>query len=239
MKIIGHRGAAELALENTIESLQAAKLAGVDGIEFDVRLTSDGHFVLSHDGDLSRTSSSELVIKDSTLEQLKAVPLNNGQSLPTLEEALTELGSTPAVIEAKGSNWAQPLADFLDKWPPIDAKVIAFNHAELAKFSQLSPAVPTYAIEQTKPIEAIQIARQNNFSGVDLNFWLLNPFTYLLARSKRLEIIVYTVNHRYIALFLNLFFPGIAITTDAPHTMQFLRPRKRRSRQPVESKSHS
>jgi glycerophosphoryl diester phosphodiesterase len=34
---IGHRGAAALAPENTIESVRAAVEAGVDGIEFDVR----------------------------------------------------------------------------------------------------------------------------------------------------------------------------------------------------------
>ena len=230
MKIIGHRGAADLALENTIESMHAAKAAGVDAIEFDIRLTADGHFVLSHDADLARTSRASIVIKDASLAELKKIELNNGETIPTLQEALEAIGDVPAVIEAKGSNWAQPLAEFLDTWPPIDAKVIAFNHAELAKFTKLSPAIPTFAIEQTKPFEVIQIAKQNGFTGVDLNFWLLNPLTYLLARRKHLSIIVYTVNHRFIALFLNLFFPGIAITTDKPQTMQFLRPRRRRLR---------
>ena len=34
---IGHRGAAALAPENTIESVRAAVAVGVDGVEFDVR----------------------------------------------------------------------------------------------------------------------------------------------------------------------------------------------------------
>lgn len=234
MKIIGHRGAAGLALENTLEAIYAAKAAGVDAVEFDIRLTKDGRLVLCHDANLSRISSSELAVKDSTLKQLRSVLLNNNEIIPTLEEALAVLGETPAVIEAKGGDWAEPLAKFLDKRPPIDVRVISFNHNELAKFAKLSPAVPVYAVEQTKPFDVIQMARQNHFTGVDMNFWILNPVSYWLARRKGLEIIVYTVNHRWIALFLNLLFPRISLTTDVPHTMQFLRPRRTRFKPAVE-----
>ncbi len=228
MKIIGHRGAAGLALENTIESILAAKQAGVDAIEFDIRLTSDNQFVLSHDQSLSRVSDQHHVVKDTAIEHISEVLLLNGERLPTLTEALNAAGDTPVVIETKGSNWAHHLAKFLENFKPIDATVISFNHRELGVFAQLSPAIPTYAIERTKPFDAIQFAKQNGFTGVDMNFWLLNPLTYLMARRKNLEIIVYTVNIRWIAWMLNALFPRIAITTNHPHTMQFLRsPNKR------------
>lgn len=223
MKIIGHRGAAGLALENTIASIKAAKRAGVDAIEFDVRLTSDQQFVLCHDQTLSRISQHHHIVKEVAIEHIADVLLHNGERLPTLAEALKACGKTPAVIEAKGSDWAEKLAEFLDNYEPIDATVISFNHRELGKFAKLSPAVPTYAIEHTKPFDAIQFAKQNHFTGVDMNFWLLNPFTYWMARRKNLDIIVYTVNFRWIAWFLNLLFPKIAITTNHPHAMQFLR----------------
>lgn len=46
---IGHRGAAALAPENTLESIEAALAAGVDLVELDVSLRPDGMPVLAHD----------------------------------------------------------------------------------------------------------------------------------------------------------------------------------------------
>lgn len=229
MKIIGHRGAAGLALENTIESILAAKKAGVDGIEFDIRLTSDGIFVLMHDHSVERVSEHNHVIHEIVEDHIYDITLHNGEKLPTLTEALQAAGTTPVIIEAKGTGWAQPLADFLDSHEsPLDATVISYHHQDLGEFAKLSPAIPTYAIEHFRVFEAIQFAKQNGFTGVDMNFWILNPLTYFLARRKKLQIIVYTVNSPWIAGFLKLLFPRIAITTDNPHLMQFIRPRSKR-----------
>ena len=48
MLTIGHRGAASIAKENTLEAFQVALSNGIDMIETDLRLTADGIFVLSH-----------------------------------------------------------------------------------------------------------------------------------------------------------------------------------------------
>ena len=57
MKIIGHRGAAGLELENTLPSIRMAIELGVDGVEFDVRITADRQLVLCHDDNTSRMSN--------------------------------------------------------------------------------------------------------------------------------------------------------------------------------------
>lgn len=49
--VIGHRGAAREAPENTIASFARAAELGADGVETDICVTSDGHFVLWHDAD--------------------------------------------------------------------------------------------------------------------------------------------------------------------------------------------
>jgi glycerophosphoryl diester phosphodiesterase len=46
--LIGHRGAAALARENTLEAIEAAARAGVDGVELDVLRAGDGGLVLAH-----------------------------------------------------------------------------------------------------------------------------------------------------------------------------------------------
>jgi glycerophosphoryl diester phosphodiesterase len=231
MKIIGHRGAAWLALENTLESIKAARRAGVDAIEFDLRVTADNEFVLSHDPTTRRVSQDILVIRDHTLKQLRNTRLHNGELLVTLENALTEVGNFPIIMDVKGSGWAAPLARKLKKMPHVHASimgVIALNHEELATFHELLPDIPLYAVQRFNPIDtlhAIHLARNYGFTGVDLNFWLLNPLSYWLANRYKLAVIVYSVNLLWIAKFLRLLFPTITITTDRPDRLQVLRDR--------------
>ena len=49
--VIGHRGAAREAPENTIESYARAVELGANAVEADICRTSDGHFVVWHDAD--------------------------------------------------------------------------------------------------------------------------------------------------------------------------------------------
>lgn len=223
MRVVGHRGAAGLALENTLDAIRAGVAAGVDGIEFDVRLTSDGMFVLCHDPTLKRVSNHDHAIEKTTFRELQDLPLHNGMPVPSLEEALKVLGKTPVIIEVKGGDWAEPLAEFLQTHPVADLRIISFNHAELAAFHQLMPEVRVYANERTNAIDAIQFARAQDFAGVDLNFWLVNPLTYWMASRAKLEVIVYTVDKPWIVRFLYRLFPSITITTNYPHLMQFVR----------------
>src|SRR5207245_7977846 len=55
--VIGHRGAAARAPENTLAGLRCAKELGCAWVEFDVRLTGDGALVLCHDSRLDRTTT--------------------------------------------------------------------------------------------------------------------------------------------------------------------------------------
>jgi len=81
--IIGHRGAAGLAPENTLAAFARACELGVDGIELDVLVSADGELVVHHDfrlkPEIARTadgnwisSASPPAVKDLTVAQLKA-----------------------------------------------------------------------------------------------------------------------------------------------------------------------
>ena len=80
--IIGHRGAAGLAPENTLAAFARACELGVDGIELDVLVSADGELVVHHDfrlkPEIARTadgnwisSASPPAVKDLTVAQLK------------------------------------------------------------------------------------------------------------------------------------------------------------------------
>jgi len=218
MKIIGHRGAAGLALENSLESIYKAKELKLAGFEIDIRLTADKKFILSHDESLARVSDQSYVIKKTPLKTIRNVKLLNNESVPTLREALKAAGSMTIYLEPKGKDWATHLALQINAMKTKhNIKVISFNHRELMIFHHLSPNIPIYLVERLHAFEVIRNAKRSNINGVDLNFWILNPISYWYAKHYKLEIIVYTVNSAFIARFLKILYPEISITTDIPH----------------------
>lgn len=220
MKIIGHRGAAGLALENTRSSIVAGINARVDAIEIDVRLTADDVFVLCHDTSLRRVGGNKKRISEQTLQEITSQQLHNGETPLSLADALYITRHTTLIIEAKGNTWATQLAKVIDSHKQQRIIVIALDTRELARFVKLSPDTETYLVQRFNPVDVLQAlhdARLCGFTGVDMNFWLLNPLTYWLASRYGLAVIVYTVNWAWIAAFLRRMFPGVVITTDNPH----------------------
>ena len=71
MKVIGHRGAAGLAPENTFAGFDLALELGVDGIETDVQKTKDGKLVLFHDNLLDRTTNGAGVLQETSWQALQ------------------------------------------------------------------------------------------------------------------------------------------------------------------------
>lgn len=220
MKIIGHRGAASISAENTIASILAAKKAGVDAIEFDVRLTKDKHFVLIHDSDLERTHGISEKVSNLTLAEVSKIVSLSGHKIPSLADALKACGDTPVVIEAKGSNWAEELFKVIGKHPKKNNySVISFHHHELYEFAKMGSGIPVFVLEHRNSFDAINAARVYNFDGIDINFWTLNPLSYYLAKRHNLKVLVFTVDSPFIARILRLLYPDVDITTNVPQKM--------------------
>lgn len=94
-RVIGHRGAAGSAPENTLVSIRKAGELGAAWIEFDVKLTRDGHAILMHDERLDRTTDGRGLVAATTLAEIKRLdaggwfgPIFRGEPVPTFEEAL-------------------------------------------------------------------------------------------------------------------------------------------------------
>ncbi len=68
--VIGHRGASAHAPENTLAAFERARRDGADGIEFDVRLASDGVPVVIHDATLRRTALRDGPVASHTSVEL-------------------------------------------------------------------------------------------------------------------------------------------------------------------------
>lgn len=93
--VIAHRGASAHAPENTLAALRLAAEAGATWVEFDVKLTRDGHCILMHDDFLNRTTSGRGEVARFDLDELRRLDAGGwfdrhfrGELIPTLTEAL-------------------------------------------------------------------------------------------------------------------------------------------------------
>lgn len=217
MKIIAHRGASGLALENTLPSIELANLLGVDSIEIDIRRTKDGHFVVCHDDDIYRISGIHKKISRSTLAQIQDITLLDGQStVPTLKQAIETAKDTPLIIEVKITGAAKELANYLATYNSKKFTIASFHHREAVQIKSLAPNIKVYLAERTNMFEIITNAKQSKVEGIDLNFWLLNPLTYFFAKRYKLDIMAYTVNSRLLAWIIHWLYPSVAICTNHP-----------------------
>jgi glycerophosphoryl diester phosphodiesterase len=81
--LLGHRGARCYAPENTFAAFDVALQHGVDGFEFDLRLTRTRQLVICHDARFNRLS-----VRRSRLRQLEATCGSRKEFPPRLEEVL-------------------------------------------------------------------------------------------------------------------------------------------------------
>ena len=158
-RIMGHRGAAGVAPENTLVGLRTAAELGVRWVEFDVMLSGDGVPVLFHDDSLKRTTGCDALMADTPLASLSKLeagawfaPKFAGEPIPTLEDALSFLlasGISPNVeikpstgkAEATGRAVAETMARC---WPleRAPALVGSFFVDGLAAAHRVAPRVP-------------------------------------------------------------------------------------------------
>jgi glycerophosphoryl diester phosphodiesterase len=148
--VVAHRGASVEQPENTIAAFEAAIDAGADAVEFDVRMTADGHAVVMHDPDVSRTTDGMGIVSEMTLDEVRRL------GVPTLEEALRCLSGRAAVdMEIKNSPNEPGYRP--DAEPAVEATLAAldevaftgpvivssFNPRSIAHSRALRPDVPT------------------------------------------------------------------------------------------------
>ncbi|MHB0857352.1 MAG: glycerophosphodiester phosphodiesterase [Anaerolineae bacterium] len=108
--VIAHRGARDVAPENTLAAFRAAIETGADGIELDVTRCASGEIVVIHDDTVDRTTNGSGRVDQLPLRALHELDAGSwfdarfaGEHIPTLEEALDVAGCQLVVnIEIKG-----------------------------------------------------------------------------------------------------------------------------------------
>ena len=145
--IIGHRGAAAYAPENTLEGIHTAADMDLEWVELDVKLTKDQVPVLFHDETLERTTNGGGKMAETDYEDLKQLEAGSwfgesfaGIQIPTLEEAVEvlierELGFNLEIKPCPGREreTAEVALDILSQiWDDHDRLLISsFSHVSL------------------------------------------------------------------------------------------------------------
>jgi glycerophosphoryl diester phosphodiesterase len=199
MQIMGHRGAAGLAPENTIVSIAEALAAKVDWIEFDVRRTQDGHIVLVHDSHTGRVAHKKLVIRKAAMAELQDLQMKKGFSIPTLEEAVELIGKKAKInIEIKSPDCVTQVIELIQKYikkgfPHSHFLVSSFSPAVLRAAYKLDKKIP-YSLLQIWPLR-FRWLNSVKLSAVGFyHISALTPFIVKLAKKRGLYTYAYTVN---------------------------------------------
>ena len=185
--VIGHRGAAGHAPENTLPSFEAARSLGVQEVELDVRLSRDGVPVLFHDELLDRKTQFEGPVADRDAENLKQAKLGSwfaeshpgvsqrfeAAHLVTLPEVLGRFGEAFHYhIEIKTPDRTAPrrVLEVLELYGlRRHATITSFDLEQLGRARRLDPEIPiTLLVEDAEDLEeSVQVeeALKDFFGG--------------------------------------------------------------------------
>lgn len=199
MLIIGHRGAAGLAPENTLAAFEAGFQAGADMLELDVRLTADKQLVVIHDRSLARTHHRRENISRLTFAELQT--LTADKPVPLATEVFDQFfGRIFLNIELKSRGSAEVLLNLLEDhyikrpkdWDSF--MISSFKGMELRKIRQRALRANLALLHDQNPFAFVAYQRALNLTAVGFHRLYLNRFALEIAKRAGLFIYVYTVN---------------------------------------------
>ena len=150
--VIAHRGASAYEHENSLAAFRAAVRLGADGIELDIHDASDGTIVVHHDPSLNGRPIREL-----SAAAVSAHRLANGAPVPTLPEALANIGATCQVfVEVKtlAPGHDEALFAALDGGPaPSNCHVHGFDHRIVRRLTASRPGLVGGVLSTSYPVD--------------------------------------------------------------------------------------
>lgn len=209
--IIGHRGCAGYAPENTLESIHTAADMGVEWVELDVKLTKDDVPIIFHDDELERTTNSSGLIKDLTLSEVKELDAGSwyadgfyGAQIPTLEEAIDalierDLGLNLEIKPCAGreKETAEIALDILSTiWDDHDRLLISsFQHVSMEVTMDMAADWHRgFLLPEEWPDDWTKMAEYLDVSTINLNGNTVSQDQVTAVMDLGKPILAYTVN---------------------------------------------
>jgi glycerophosphoryl diester phosphodiesterase len=156
IKVVGHRGNAVDAPENTLPAFQKAIDLGADYVELDVQETKDGVIVVTHDSNFKRCTGYDGNVWEMTYDQIKELDAGmeskfgdtyKGTKIPTLDEVIKLCkGKVKLLIELKTNGHDVALAERTlkvveDNDAFDDIMIHSLSYDELKKVKEIKPSV--------------------------------------------------------------------------------------------------
>lgn len=191
---LAHRGDWRHAAENSLEAMTAAMaIAACDGLEFDVRRSSDGVPVLLHDETLERVQGRPERVGDLTAEALEAL------GVPSLSDTLAAAGRRAFLdVELKGEH-DRAVVEVLASGRGADlrnAVVSSFDTATLERIGGLAPAWPRWLNSSTLDALDIASALELKCRGIASQWEAVHGPAIAAANAAGLEVAAWTVRRR-------------------------------------------
>ena len=206
--IVAHRGYWQCEQggnsHNSIASLSAAQNLGFWGSEFDVNMTKDEQLMVFHDD-----AVAGMPFKDHLASDYADVRLNNGETIPTLDEYLSQFEkdkncrlvfelkwhATPELQRRAAELCVQKLKDH-GLFDPKRVIFISFCFYECECFVEMAPG---FTVQYLGSDEAHnpQVCFEHGINGIDTNYGkFYNDSTwYSRARANSMNVNVWTVDN--------------------------------------------
>lgn len=210
--LIGHRGAAGLAPENTLEGFEKAKSLGLNWVEFDVQVCATGEWILFHDAELCRTTNGHGLLRQTPWAILKTLDAGSwfkttyqNARIPLLEDALStliDLGIHPNIeIKIEDESKIPTITTLFDLyhriqsvWPTTQPPplISSFNHQTLRIMRSIIPMY--WPLGALFPESTVINSASLNFDSLHCHYSAITPTLFEESKKHNHPLLVYTVN---------------------------------------------
>ena len=219
----GHRGNPAEHPENTLRSFRSAIELGVDMIECDVHMSSDGEMVVIHDHTVDRTTDGTGMVRDLSWEELSRLDAGGGERLPRLADVLevAREGRVGLAVEIKQIPIPYPgleerLVEALRAAGMVEqVVVISFYHPSCAALKQLAPELQVGLLDAARPIDPVGLLEA---AGADVwcpHYGAMDADLVEAVHGAGRAVGVWTVNDDPAVLWCQVCRPD-SIFTDRP-----------------------
>lgn len=229
-----HRGDSINYPENTLLAFKEAIKAGASGIELDVHKTKDNKLVVIHDEDIERTFLGKGLVKNFTLEELKAFKCrrvlfrdNPECHIPTLEEVLDIVKKSNIILnielktdEIHYEGIEEDVINLIKKYALNNNVLLSSFNLDLIRICKEIDSNIKTGLLYYKTIEnIIEIAKALKADAIHPYLELVNEELIREAHKYNLELNIYTVNDpKYMRMFRNAGVDGLF--TDDPKLLK-------------------